>query len=609
MQITPITLEVFKNKFASVAEEMGMALTRTAYSPNIKERRDFSCAVFNAAGEMVAQAAHIPVHLGSMPLSVAAAIEAVELGPGDMAMLNDPFRGGTHLPDITLVAPVFAGGDAPLFYVASRAHHADVGGMSAGSMPLSTSIFQEGLIIPPVKIVAGGEIVPDVMSLFLANVRTPVERQGDFAAQIMANRTGIARLEALATANGRDSLSAMAGALIDYAARLMTAAVAAMPDGVYTAEDVLDDDGAGSDEVAVRLTLTIDGDTAELDFTKSDPQTAGCVNAVRAITVSAAFFVLRALAGDMPTNAGCLRPLTVRTRPGSVVDARFPAAVAGGNVETSQRIVDVILAALAQALPGRIPAASQGTMNNVAMGGSDPRTGAPFTYYETLAGGAGADAAGAGQSAVHSHMTNTRKHAGGGPGIRLSAARDPLRPAPRLGRPGAACRRRRAHPRDRGPGPPGGHGALRPPDAWSVGAGRRRRGRAGRQCGDASGRGDGHARQVPHPAAPGGPVAAGDARRRGIRPGRLNFPGRPDMRPAEPGDRARTTDLPAWPGLANEAFLLPPHPVVLPISYPRLFTQHYPQSAQPSRRPGREAWRKPWNIPSLRSRLSKRRST
>ena len=408
MQITPITLEVFKNKFASVAEEMGMALTRTAYSPNIKERRDFSCAVFNAAGEMVAQAAHIPVHLGSMPLSVAAAIEAVELGPGDMAMLNDPFRGGTHLPDITLVAPVFAGGDAPLFYVASRAHHADVGGMSAGSMPLSTSIFQEGLIIPPVKIVAGGEIVPDVMSLFLANVRTPVERQGDFAAQIMANRTGIARLEALATANGRDSLSAMAGALIDYAARLMTAAVAAMPDGVYTAEDVLDDDGAGSDEVAVRLTLTIDGDTAELDFTKSDPQTAGCVNAVRAITVSAAFFVLRALAGDMPTNAGCLRPLTVRTRPGSVVDARFPAAVAGGNVETSQRIVDVILAALAQALPGRIPAASQGTMNNVAMGGSDPRTGAPFTYYETLAGGAGADAAGAGQSAVHSHMTNTR---------------------------------------------------------------------------------------------------------------------------------------------------------------------------------------------------------
>ena len=408
MNITPITLEVFKNKFASVAEEMGVALSRAAYSPNIKERRDFSCAVFDAAGELVAQAAHIPVHLGSMPLSVAAVMDALELGPGDMAMVNDPFRGGTHLPDITLVAPVYAGGDAPLFYVASRAHHADVGGMSAGSMPLSTTIFQEGLVIPPVRIVAGGKVVADVLNLFLANVRTPAERRGDFDAQIMANRLGVARMEALVAAHGSDTVTAMAAALQEYAERLMRAVIAAMPDGVYEAADALEDDGVGGHNLTVRLTLTVDGDTAELDFTASDPQTGGCVNAVRAIAVSAVLYVFRALAGgDMPTNAGCLRPITVATEPATLVDARFPAAVAGGNVETSQRIVDVVLAALAKALPDRLPAASQGTMNNVAMGGGDPRTGQPFTYYETLAGGAGADAAGPGQAAVHSHMTNT----------------------------------------------------------------------------------------------------------------------------------------------------------------------------------------------------------
>ncbi|MHC1788778.1 hydantoinase B/oxoprolinase family protein [Solidesulfovibrio sp.] len=408
MNITPVTLEVFKNKFASVAEEMGVALTRTAYSPNIKERRDFSCAVFDAGGAMVAQAAHIPVHLGSMPLSVRAAIDAVDMAPGDMVMLNDPFKGGTHLPDITLVAPVFAGGETPLFYVACRAHHADVGGMAAGSMPLSTSIYQEGLIIPPVRIVVGNEIVADVMALFLANVRTPTERQGDFAAQIMANRTGIARLEALVAAHGRDAVTRLGEALIDYAARLMTAAIEAMPDGTYEACDVLDDDGTGSGEVTLRLTLTIDGGAAELDFRASDPQTPGCVNAVRAIAVSAALYVFHALAGEaMPANAGCLRPLTVVTKPGTVADAQVPAAVAGGNVETSQRLVDVILRALAVALPGRIPAASQGTMNNLAMGGIDSRSGTAFTYYETLAGGAGADAAGPGQSGVHSHMTNT----------------------------------------------------------------------------------------------------------------------------------------------------------------------------------------------------------
>lgn len=409
MDITPITLEVFKNKFATVAEEMGMALGRTAYSPNIKERRDYSCAVFDAAGDLVAQAAHIPVHLGSMALSVKAAMAEAALTPGDMVVVNDPFRGGTHLPDITLVAPVFAGEGDPIFYVANRAHHADIGGMAPGSMPLSTSIFQEGLIIPPVKLVAGGALVPDILRLLLANVRTPAEREGDLTAQIMANFLGITRLGELIDAHGAQTASRFAAALQDYAERLVTRVVEQMPDGAFTAEDLLDDDGVGENDLAVRLTLTVAGGRATVDFSATDDQTAGCVNAVRAIAVSAVLYVLRCLAGgETPTNAGCLRPIEIVTRPGSLVDARFPAAVAGGNVETSQRIVDVLLLALAQALPERVPAASQGTMNNIALGGVDPRSGAPFTYYETLAGGAGADAAGPGQSAVHSHMTNTR---------------------------------------------------------------------------------------------------------------------------------------------------------------------------------------------------------
>ena len=337
------------------------------------------------------------------------AVSRVSQGMGWLAMLNDPFRGGTHLPDITLVAPVFAGGDTPLFFVANRAHHADVGGMAAGSMPLSTSIFQEGLIIPPVKIVVGGRVVPDVMRLFLANVRTPVEREGDFAAQIMANTVGAARLEALVADHGPAMVARCAAALMDYAERLVETVLEDVPDGTYAATDFLDDDGCGNSDLAVRLTLTVAGNRARLDFSDTAPQTTGCVNAVRAIAVSAALYVFRCLAGGRtPTNAGCLRPVEIVTRPATLAEAVFPAAVAGGNVETSQRLVDVILLALAGALPERVPAASQGTMNNIALGGLDPRSGAPFAYYETLAGGAGASRDGAGQSAVHSHMTNTQ---------------------------------------------------------------------------------------------------------------------------------------------------------------------------------------------------------
>ncbi|MFH1138070.1 MAG: hydantoinase B/oxoprolinase family protein [Pseudomonadota bacterium] len=408
MDVSPILLEVFKNRFTSVAEEMGVALMRTAYSPNIKERRDFSCAIFDRAGGMIAQAAHIPVHLGSMPLSVKAAIEAGPLAPGDMVVLNDPFRGGTHLPDITLTAPVFFGSNTPCFYAANRAHHADVGGMTPGSMPLSTSLFQEGIVIPPLKLVEKGVIDRKMLDFFLSNVRTPLEREGDFAAQIMANLTGVRRLEELLNRHGLDQVDSHARALMDYAEKLTRNAIGKIPPGEYFFEDFLDDDGLGTERIPIRLTMKVAGDRVSLDFSESGAQVRGGINAVRAIAVSAALYVFRSLIEeDVPANAGALRAIEVITRPGTILDAVFPAAVAGGNVETSQRIVDVILGALAQALPEKIPAASQGTMNNLTLGGFDPRVGRPFAYYETLAGGMGGSPNSPGQDAVHSHMTNT----------------------------------------------------------------------------------------------------------------------------------------------------------------------------------------------------------
>ncbi len=408
MKVNPILLEVFKNRFSSISEEMGVTLNRTGFSPNIKERRDFSCAVFDSDGDMIAQAAHIPVHLGSMPMSVKSAIESVTWEPDDMVILNDPFKGGTHLPDITIVAPVFAGGATPSFYVANRAHHADVGGMSSGSMPLSSSIFQEGVIIPPLKIVEGGEIDAKLMSFILNNVRTPTEREGDFAAQIMSNITGVRRTLELIDKYSLKTVDSYARSLLDYAERVTRHTIEGIPDGTYSFEDFLDDDGIGSERIRIAVTITIDGPLATIDFTESDPQARGSVNAVSSITLSAVLYVFRTLIGkDVPTNAGCLRPLEVLTRKGSVVDALPPAPVAGGNVETSQRIVDVVLGALSRAIPDRIPAASQGTMNNTTIGGIDSRTGKPFAYYETIGGGMGASINSDGESAVHSHMTNT----------------------------------------------------------------------------------------------------------------------------------------------------------------------------------------------------------
>lgn len=406
----PVKLEVFKNLLASVAEEMGVALCRTGHSPNIKERRDYSCAIFDGAGEMIAQAAHIPVHLGSMPLAVKGAMEGRRVGPGDTIILNDPYRGGTHLPDITLISPVFTEeSPSPLFFVANRAHHADVGGMTPGSMAVATEIFQEGIRIPPVTLVQGGVLQRDVVDLLLTNVRTPQEREGDLEAQLAANETGGRRLLEIVGRYGADETLRYMEELKAYAERMTREAIRRIPDGRYTFEDYLDDDGITTKPVRIAVTVIVTGDQAVIDFSGTSPQVAGSVNAVHAVTLSAVFYVFRCLVDfDIPSNAGCMIPLTVVAPPGTVVNAMAPAAVAAGNVETSQRTVDVLLGALANALPDRIPAASAGTMTNLVIGGYDPERGRNFAYYETIAGGMGARPTREGLDAVQTHMTNTR---------------------------------------------------------------------------------------------------------------------------------------------------------------------------------------------------------
>jgi N-methylhydantoinase B len=391
---------------------MGGVLRRSAFSPNIKERRDYSCAVFDAAGQVLAMGDHMPVHLGSMPASVDAAIRAIQLGPGDVALLNDPYAGGTHLPDLTMVMPVYLPPEKkPMFFVANRAHHADVGGGQAGSMGLSREIFQEGIRIPPVKIFRDGKIVQDVLRLILANVRTEREREGDLTAQLAACRIGERRLLAIAGKYGKPETSTHGRHLLDYSAKMMRATLREIPYGTYRAEDFLDNDGVTGAPIRIRVTIRIRDEQAEVDFTGSSPQCAGSVNAVRAIAVSAVFYVFRCLVDDqVPATSGLLRPIRITTPEGTIVNALPPAAVAGGNVETSQRIVDALLKALSQAVPSKIPAASLGTMNNLTFGGSDSRPGrggAPFAYYETIAGGMGARPGRDGESGIHTHMTNS----------------------------------------------------------------------------------------------------------------------------------------------------------------------------------------------------------
>lgn len=447
---TSATLSIFRHLLASVADEMGVALGRAAYSPNIKERLDFSCAVFLGDGRMLAQAAHIPVHLGAMPASVRAAIAScAPFSSGDVVILNDPYLGGNHLPDITLVSPVFVTDSAlvapegtwagelgdhqgPQFYVASRAHHADVGGMSPGSMPLSTELYQEGIIIPPVKIVDGGTRNDAVWQLILRNVRTPLERDGDLAAQLAAHAIGAIRLQEIVERYGLENSVMHAHGLIEYAKRLTRAAVAKIPDGRFTFTDHLDHDGQTADPLPIKVAITISGEEMLVDFTGTVPAVRGSLNAVPAIVESAVAYCLRCVAlsllqSSLPMNQGAFDPINLIIPPGSLLDPFPPHAVAAGNVETSQRIVDAVFGALAKALPDLVPSASQGTMNNLTFGGSLPsaarqgpassvkddqetvreRQSEPFAYYETIGGGAGAGPHADGASGVHVHMSNT----------------------------------------------------------------------------------------------------------------------------------------------------------------------------------------------------------
>ena len=405
----PVDLEIFRNLFVSLADEMGAVLRKTAFSANIKERRDYSCALYDKGGQTIAMGDHMPVHLGAMPLSVEHALAVFKLRPGDVAIVNDPFSGGTHLPDITAVSGIFFGRSTQAdFYVASRAHHADVGGMSPGSMPLAREIYQEGIRIPPVLLMKGDEVQKDVMRLILANVRTPEEREGDLMAQVMSNRRGEERLRAIVGRYGLRRVKDSATGLQNYSELLTRAMLKGIPAGEYQFEDYLDGDGVKDDPVRIAVTLRIGNGTAEVDFAGTSPQVTGSVNANYAVAVSAAMYCFRCLIdASAPYNAGLLRPIYITAPDRSVVSAGLPAAMAAGNVETSQRITDVILGALAKAVPGRIPAASSGTMNNLSFGGWDSLRNRPFAYYETIAGGMGASPAAPGRSAVHTHMTNS----------------------------------------------------------------------------------------------------------------------------------------------------------------------------------------------------------
>jgi len=406
--MNPVTLEILKNAFTAIPEEMGAALKRTAYSPNIKERMDASCAIFDSEGRMLAQAEHIPIHLGSMPLAVEFAVRHIEkLNEGDQIAVNDPYHGGSHLPDITLIRPIFY--EAKLVgYAVNRAHHADVGGMSPGSMPgNSTEIFQEGLIIPPCKLLIKGKENADVFEIIKANTRTPTERVGDIRAQVAANNLGAIRMAELIQKYSANTYTEFAASIIEYSEKRMRHAISKMPDGTYTAEDFLDDDGITEQPVKIAVIIKIAGSSIDLSFEGTARQRKGNINAPYAVTLSAVYYVLRCVTDpEIPPNHGCYLPVNIYAPEGTILNPNPPAAVSSGNVETSQRVVDVLLLALHKAMAHKIPAQSQGTMNNVAIGGLSD-TGEGFTYYETIAGGQGALPFKDGEDGIHTHMTNT----------------------------------------------------------------------------------------------------------------------------------------------------------------------------------------------------------
>jgi N-methylhydantoinase B len=398
-RLDPVGLSVMASALAGIAEEMGTALVRTAYSSNIKERRDCSAALFDAKGSMVAQAEHIPVHLGAMPEAVAT-VARRDPRPGDVFMLNDPYTGGTHLPDVTLVSPVHVH-DELLGHAVTRAHHSDVGGMRPGSMPAdSREIFQEGLVIPPVRLMSEGRQVDDILDLFLANARTPDLRRGDLRAQIAANALAQRRLTQLIERRGLDTVLAAFEDVVGYTEAMSRETIRHLPDGTYVGESTLEGDGLDERDIPIRVAITIRGDAMTIDFAGTSPAVRGNVNCPMSVTRAACYFAFRVLVSDeVPANAGAYAPLEIRVPPGCLLDARAPSAVVAGNVETSQRVADTVLQALGKAAD--LPAEGQGTMNNLVMGGPG------WTYYETLGGGQGASSSGQGASGVHVGMTNT----------------------------------------------------------------------------------------------------------------------------------------------------------------------------------------------------------
>lgn len=404
--MNPIELNLFVSRVSAICDEMGVVLRRTAFSPNIKDRLDFSCALFDRQGKLFAQAAHIPVHLGSMAYAMGSIVSELDWRVGDVLVLNDPYLGGTHLPDVTVIAPAFAAhGTTLLGFVANRAHHANIGCDTPGSMPLSASLEEEGVVIPPTWLVREGKVQNHGIPLKDLQAAT---LQGDIAAQVGANAVGLQRLQELVRKTGREQFEQGLNEMNDYADRLMAAAISALQPGIYRFADALDDDGLGSRDIELVLTLRVAADSIELDLTESADQVTGNLNCPVSVVAAAAYYCLRCLLPDeAPACAGLFQRVSLVTRAASIVNAVRPAAVAAGNVETSMRLVDLVFGALAQALPGRIPAASQGTMNNIAMGHIDSSSGTRWDYYETLAGGLGGGPHHAGLDAVHSHMTNT----------------------------------------------------------------------------------------------------------------------------------------------------------------------------------------------------------
>jgi len=418
--LDPIELSIFSSRLEAVCDEMGAVLRNAAFSPNIRDRLDFSCAVFDAGGGLCAQAAHIPVHLGSMAFAMAELVARIQWAEGDMVILNDPFLGGTHLPDVTVIAPLFSDRELAAFLV-NRAHHADIGASSPGSMPLSRSIRDEGLVIEPVHLIRRGVLHEQRLDTIAGSTRNPTDARGDFYAQISANRAGVVRLRELIAQRGLDGFRTGIAALNDYGSRLAAAALREIPDGTYRFEDLMDDDGQGNRDIRIRVRVDVKDGKAHVDFSGTAAQVDGNINCPLAVAAAAVLYVFRCLMPPQtPACAGTFRPVSLSAPQGCLLNASFPAAVAAGNVETSTRVVDVVMGALAQAVPERIPAASHGSMNNLAMGSAV--SGAAWDYYETIGGGMGAGAAGGGLSGIQTHMTNTLNTP-----IEILEARFPLR--------------------------------------------------------------------------------------------------------------------------------------------------------------------------------------